>query len=41
VFRPHELVIHRGQARTRTSALQPAGMPAFHSYNDQFTRSRY
>ena len=25
VTRPHELVIHHGQARTRTSALQPAG----------------
>jgi len=28
VIRPHELVIHHGQARTRTSALQLAGRPA-------------
>jgi hypothetical protein len=38
VLRPYNLVLAPGQARTRTSALQPAGRPALASGNYRITR---
>jgi len=40
VIKPHEKVINYGQARTRTSTLQPTGRSALHSCNYQIMRSR-
>ena len=41
VPRLFDWVIDRGRARTRTSALQPAGRPALHSVHYTIMRSRY